>query len=150
MTATFRTVAVALVEYLPTVMPYLTTCRLYAGEIEDIGNGGQPFDPAPAAYVISDTLEPVSEDEGFGEYLYRARYGLVLVARSLGVRLDAQESGDFSAHRMIEDVQEFVPDATLDLVGFSGLTLGVIRRVKITSSAAVYVVELSALVTIAK
>lgn len=150
MTATFRTVASGLVTRIDGQLTYLNTCRFYAGEIEEVDGAVQAFDQAPAVYVIFDGMEPLTEDEGFGEYVYRARYGAVVVAKTMGGAETKAESDTYSAHAIIEDLFEAVPGNNLGLTGFSGLTPGVVRRVKITPRAAIYVVEFTGLVQLAK
>lgn len=146
---TFRSVASALVTHLDAALTYLTTCRLYAGEVEDIGNG-QPFDAAPACFVIFDGMDAQPEFDTFDAYTYLARYGVVVVAASLGGRTAVEESDTHSAHDIIEDVLAAIPNDDLDLTDFAGLTPGSVRRVKITSTLAVYVVEFTGYVSVAK
>lgn len=149
MPITFRTVASGLVSRLTAQLTYLNTCRFYAGEVEDLGSG-QPFDQAPAAFVIFDGMDPIEDMESFDSLLYRARYGVVIVAKSVDGRTDVAEGDTYSAHRMIEDVFAAVSEHNLGLTGFDGLAPGSVRRIKITSNAAIYVVELVGNVAITK
>lgn len=150
MAATFRTIASGLVTRLAASMTYLNTCRQYAGEIEDVESLVLALDVAPAVFVVFEGMEPDADAEGLADRVYTARYGVVVVAKTMGGAITKAESDTYSAHRMVQDVMDYGADHNLGITGFSGLACGSVRRVKITSAGAVYAVELYGQVVITK
>lgn len=143
---TFRTVASGIVDRLTDQLDYLKTCRFYAGEVEDVSLG-MPFE-SPAAFVMFDTKTPLSES--FDSVVERSSFLVVLVARSVEGRADLTEGGAYSAHQMIEDAETALTGDDLGLDGFEGLTLGVVRRFRITTTQAIYTLEAAAMTTRSK
>ena len=138
----FRTIAHAIVARLVDQITYLKTCRFYGGEVEDV-LAGMPFE-TPAAFVMFDVESPV--DESFDSLARRASYLVVLAARSVEGRTVTTEDGAYSAHQIIEDTVAALINDDLGLDEFSGLTLGAIRRYRITTTQAIYTIEVSAVV----